>query len=87
MKRFTNNQRVFVRVVARTSVLHEINAPGTVCRLRLADNGAWVSLDARHAESVVHPFPANDEYGRGTHVLAYPEGCDALRAELARSGR
>jgi hypothetical protein len=69
LKRFDNNQRVFVRA---DEYGNAINAHGTVCRLRRADYGAWINLDERHATDV-HPFPADDD--RGKHILAYPEDC------------
>jgi hypothetical protein len=52
---------------------------GIVTRLRRADAAAWVALDER-GEDAWHPFPADDEHGRGTHVLAWPDDCDEVRS-------
>jgi hypothetical protein len=52
---------------------------GTVVRCRRADRGAWIALDQIREDAnpvPCHPFSENDEYGRGTHVLAYPDDCD-----------
>lgn len=70
--RFRNSQRV---VVIRDAEGNSLSAPGRVCRLRRCDDGAWVALDKRHPDAC-HPFAEGD--GRGTHVLAYPEDCEAL---------
>ena len=51
-------------------------AAGTVARELSRDNSAWVALDRRVDDSL-HPFPANDPHGRGLHVLAWPEDCEA----------
>jgi len=57
----------------------ELGAAGTVVRLRMRDGGAFVALDARLSGEVerAHMFPVDDHAGRGTHVLAYPEDCEA----------
>ncbi len=84
MRRFHLNQRVIVRRDARD---HELGgAPGTVTRLRRADDAAWVRLDVRHENVAAHPFPADDYAGRGTHVLAWPEDCDLERLRVVRAG-
>lgn len=70
LSKFTSGQRVFV---ARNWEGHEVNALGTVRRLRRGDEGAWIALDVRDERSC--PFPAAD--ARGTHILAYPADCDA----------
>lgn len=75
MLRFRDNQRVFVlRNDAGVSVM----AVGTVVRLRRADSSAWIALDERIEGRNVHPFPADDDAGRATHVLAMPDGCTPL---------
>ena len=71
MRTFKRGDRVMVR---RTAEGHEINAAGRVERPRMGDDGAWIALDKRRDDPAVHPFPASDR--RGTHVLAFPEGCD-----------
>lgn len=72
MKRFQNGQRVFVN---KSDDGHDIQAFGTVRRLRRADDGAWISLDQRHP-TARHPFPADDPSGRGNHIMAFPEDCE-----------
>lgn len=80
MKRFSQGQRVFVKVIddPNGDEALPIHAPGTVKRIRRADNGCWIALDKRSPTPGAHPFPENDAAGRGTHVLAYPEDCEAL---------
>lgn len=78
MRRFKLHQRVVVR---HTADGHAVDTPGTVERLRRADDGAWIALDRRLAEGI-HPFPADDS--RATHVLAYPEDCDLERLRVVR---
>lgn len=70
MKRFENNQRVFVKA---DDSGHPINAHGIICRLRRLDEGAWIKLDERHP-TASHPFPADDH--RANNILAYPEDCE-----------
>jgi hypothetical protein len=48
---------------------------GTVVRMRMADNGAWVSMDEALPASLVS-FPADDD--RHHHVLLYPEDCEEI---------
>jgi len=52
-------------------------AAGTVVRLRRADDGAWVRLDARQTP-LAHPFPEGD--ARGSDVLTCPAWCSPERA-------
>jgi hypothetical protein len=52
---------------------------GIVRRKRMQDDGAWVALV--HRIDGVCPFPADDESGRGAHVLAYPENCEPCEAK------
>jgi hypothetical protein len=75
--RFREGQRVRVLWCARDEGT-PVNAVGTVVRLRRADEGAWIALDKRHEHAAFHPFPAEDESGRGTHLLAYPDECEAI---------
>jgi hypothetical protein len=75
IKDFALGQRVMVLDVYRDSgLILALRAPGAVVRLRRQDPGAWIALDARLTGEfeALHPFPADDEGGRGTHVLAYP---------------
>lgn len=72
MVRLTNGQRVLVSAVGDDGT--EIPPTlGTVKRLRMADNGAWVALDQRVDVPNVHLFDSTDP--RGTQVLTYPEYC------------
>lgn len=70
MRSFRNKQRVFVRVDADEK---QVQRPGTVVRLRRADDGAWVRLDSKAVDPSAHKFPRGDN--RENHVLAYPEDC------------
>lgn len=72
MKRFHDGQRVMVWIDENGFA---VNAVGTVVRRRMRDNSAFIALDQRQHNEAIHPFPASDEYGRGTHVAAYPDGC------------
>jgi len=48
-------------------------ALGTVVRVKMGDDGAWVALDQRLTGplEVVHPFSIGDS--RGNHIMVYPE--------------
>ena len=48
---------------------------GKVCRCRMGDNGAWVNIAGDPLPDKLRSFPANDENGRGNHVVLYPEDC------------
>lgn len=74
MKKFKNC--TVVRVI-RDAGGKEVNANGTIARLRRGDDGAWISLFER-SPTAYHPFPADDEGGRGNHILAYPEDCEKV---------
>lgn len=77
--RLTHGIRVRVNAVGDDGI--EIPpTDGTVKRLRRADNGAWVELDTR-LDDELHSFAADDEAGRGRHVLTYPE---SSRTALSR---
>lgn len=83
MKRFTNGQRVLVRACAASTsdgydrALLDPPRPGTVARLRRADDLAWIRLDERGPEAA-HPFQG-DEGERARDVLAAPEDCEPLQ--------
>lgn len=70
MKRFKDGQRVLVNLDHEGT---KVEITGTVCRLRRADDGAWINLDSRHKRC---PFPESDP--RSNHIMAYPEDCMAL---------
>lgn len=88
LKRFSHKEHV---LVLRDEDGNELNAYGVVERLRIGDNGAWIDIGYRRDAdgafihtgkqhpNARHHFPADDEYGRGPHVLAYPEDCEAVR--------
>ena len=80
MKSLKTGQRVMVRTIPDPNGEDDlpIHAPGTVGRPRRADNGYWIALDKRSPTPGAHPFPEDATAGRGTHVLAYPEDCEAL---------
>ena len=71
MRRFQNEQRVFVKL---DHYGHAVNGWGKVARLRRGDHGAWIALDVRSEHC---PFPADDAT-RATHLLAYPDDCDPV---------
>ena len=76
--KFKDGQKVMLKsVVHRNGDVVELkrNHVGRVVRRRLQDDGAWIALEGRLSgdEESLHPFPANDEHGRATHVLAFPE--------------
>lgn len=51
---------------------------GRVTRTLSRDNSAWIRLNSRVAPEL-HPFPEDDESGRGNHVLAWPSDCDLVK--------
>ena len=76
MKRFENNQRVVV-----ASAGHVLNGmAGTVKRLRIGGDGAWVEM-AGSIPDELRKFPADDSHGRGNHVLLFPEDCEPTGAD------
>lgn len=78
MKRFKNGQRVLVKATGDFNAIRFVEPmAGVVVRLRHADDGAWIALDRRADDPGAHPFAVDDASGRGTHVLAYPEDCEA----------
>lgn len=74
---FKMGQRVLVLAsgVYDSTVLSPAPIAGTVVRLRRADDGAWVKLDRRSEQPGIHPFPEDDDAGRGTHVCTFPDEC------------
>lgn len=86
MRAFRVGQRVSVGGVdcgTCAVVVLPDDVAGTVARIR-RDGGAWVRTDERVDTAGAHPFPADDEGGRGLHVLTYPEFCRALRRKEGR---
>jgi hypothetical protein len=86
LRALTGGQRVkvaeAVSAVDSGSVV-VLNAFGTVRRVR-RDGGAWVALDQRSRVKAVHPWPPSDD--RNSHVLAYPEHCEAPPADNRSAG-
>ena len=81
LRSFSLGQRVIVRAAGMEhggAPVPVFGMPGTVARIR-TDGGAWIALDRRVEFANVHPFPADDEHGRGVHVCTYPEHCEAFR--------
>jgi hypothetical protein len=70
MKRFKCGMRV--RIVSHKDV-NMIGNEGTVYRLRIADNGAWVRMDKRLATEW---FPFGDMDSRSNHTLLSPDQCE-----------
>lgn len=60
----------------------------TLKRPRRQDDGAWYSIDGaltaeeRDFASRELPFPADDQNGRGQHVLLYPDQYREVGAEV-----
>ena len=48
---------------------------GQVVRIRRSDDGAFVDIIGDPIPNEARQFPADDEYGRGNHVLVYPDEC------------
>lgn len=69
MKAFKNNQRVKITVAGPLFC-----RTGTVVRLRMKDNGAFVAIDGDPIPDDIRLFPANDK--RGNHQLFFPEDCE-----------
>lgn len=63
---------------------------GTVVRLRRADEAAWVKMDCE-LPAALRSFSADDEHGRGNHIILWPQWCREVRktpnAELSGPGR
>lgn len=72
MKRFFNGERVIV-----TSVKHELHGiAGTVARLRMSDNAAWVRMDERPSgATILFPFGNDDGDPRQNHAMLWPSEC------------
>lgn len=51
---------------------------GTVVRLRRADEAAWVRMDCG-LPADLRSFPADDERGRGRHIILWPQWCRVVR--------
>lgn len=51
---------------------------GTVVRLRMCDDGAWINMD-QDIPDELRSFPADDASRRGNHVLLYPDECEELK--------
>jgi hypothetical protein len=89
MRRFTNGQRVLIQTCPAfcDEGVHFRGETGTVVRLRIADDGAWVRLDRIPPNNQYPmPFPLDDD--RANHVLLYPCDCvAALSSAPAESGK
>lgn len=72
MRAFKLGQRVKV-VMSSCAAL--IGSTGTVVRLRRADDQAWVRMDAE-PPAELRQFPADDENGRGNHIMLWPDECE-----------
>lgn len=71
------NTHFRTRLEAAEKLVSETQAGVSMCARRRED--ARARLDALLDVAGAHPFPADDESGRGNHVLAYPEFCRAIR--------
>lgn len=84
MKQFKDNQRVrFIVSKYEPSSVREEWLPGkigTVVRLRMSDDGAWVRMDDAIPDEIAS-FPASDK--RRNHVLLYPHECEPEHRQAA----
>lgn len=90
MKSWCLGQRVLVHEVGIHGYTTPLAQPasGTVVRLLMLNpKEAWIALDSRLTgeEERHHGFPADDPYGRGTHVPSDVEVCEPMRAALGLS--
>lgn len=70
MRAFTRGQRVTIETFGNASL---VGQSGTVRRVRMGDNGAWVEMDSRPPAQFCS-FPADDS--RANHLLLCPELCN-----------
>lgn len=64
----------FERRIRITAKGHPLEGKtGTIERLRLSDDGAWVAMDKPLPEELAS-FPMGD--GRRNHFLLYPDDCE-----------
>lgn len=76
MDKFQKAQRVMVRRT-EDGILLAPPEPGTVRRIKISHDTAFIELDVRVDRTGVHPFPASDPT-RGRFVVAYPDDCDPM---------
>ena len=84
MKRFKINQRITIvdpmaECLGRGDGTMLKGRTGIVRRLRRCDDGAWVSIDGDPLPAVLRSFPADDEAGRGQHIILFPEECEQVK--------
>ncbi len=77
MNKFQHGQRVLVHATEDGVKLIPAE-PGTVWRIRIRDDSAFVELDVRVNTPNAHPFDVNDS--RSRMVAAFPEDCDPMNA-------
>lgn len=83
MKQFHLGQKVMVSAGGRRHDPQPFDPPvsGTVTRILISDPGtAWIALDVRQEErpEIAWSFPEDDAGGRGSHICAYVEDCEAM---------
>jgi hypothetical protein len=70
MKKFSNNQSVTVSNPDHPLV----GKSGIVVRLLIRDNSAWIAMNDPLPDDL-RSFPLDDAYGRGNHIVIFPEDC------------
>lgn len=74
MRYFTAKSRIIITQHPNAAM---VGLKGTVERLRIADDGAWVKMDSR-LDSNEFPFRNQDGDSRQNNALLYPENCEVL---------
>lgn len=78
MRDFKQGQKVRVKAGTTGGSDELAGKTGTVARLRRADSCAWVAMDCDLPDGL-RAFPADDEHGRGRHIILDPSECEAVR--------
>lgn len=80
MKGFKNGGRIVV-----TNKQHELyGIKGTVVRLRMSDDAAWVRMDERPSGAAqLFPFGSNDADARQNNAMLWPDECSPAQAVTA----
>jgi hypothetical protein len=77
MNSFRQGQRVIVRAaytVSGSKIVFPRGALGTVARLLVSSEAAWVDLDEPSGVEALHRFP---DAARARWVRTYPDDCEA----------
>jgi hypothetical protein len=80
VERFSNGQRVKITTDALTKGISMLGKVGTVVRIRMQDNGAWIEMDDPLPEELAS-FELGDN--RRNHIIFYPEECEPFNQRLS----